>query len=114
MEFFHDGSPDSVISEQRAEQLVDSLLTQLERRGPLRRVLILPPDITRYHSWAGLLTCLIYARLHRHADVAILPATGTHEPMTGAEIDRMFPGVPARLFHAHVWRKGVLPLGEVP
>src|SRR5688500_6645102 len=103
MEFLHEGSPESVIDEARAGELVDSLLEQLRQRGPLRRVLILPPDITRYHSWAGLLTCLLYARLHRHADVAILPATGTHEPMTAAEIDRMFPGVPARLFHAHDW-----------
>src|SRR5438270_10739440 len=105
MEFFHDGSPDSVISEQRAEQLVDSLLTQLRRRGPLRRVLLLPPDVTRLHSWAGFLTALLYEQLRGEAAVAVLPATGTHLAMTAEAIGHMFPGVPAALFHAHDWRQ---------
>jgi nickel-dependent lactate racemase len=34
--------------------------------------------------------------------------------MTDAEIARMFPGVGRALFHAHDWRRGVVPLGEVP
>src|SRR5437868_7058878 len=115
MEFFHEGSPDTVISEQRAEQLVDSLLTQLQSRGPLRRILIIPPDITRLHSWAGFLTCRLWERLRDlDAAVAILPAIGTHAPMTDAEMARMFPGVPRRLFHVHDWRGGVVSLGEVP
>jgi nickel-dependent lactate racemase len=114
MEFLHQGSPDTVIDEKRAEEGVDSLLEQLRERGPLRRVLILPPDITRYHSWAGFLTRLVYQRLRESATLAILPAVGTHTPMTDAEIDRMFPGVPRSLFHAHDWRHGVVALGEVP
>lgn len=115
MEFFHEGSPNTVISEQRAGQLVDNLLSQLQSRGSLRRVLIIPPDITRLHSWAGFLTCQLWERL-RDLDVAvaILPAIGTHAPMTDAEIARMFPGVPRGLFHVHDWRGGVVSLGEVP
>jgi nickel-dependent lactate racemase len=73
-----------------------------------------PPDITRYHSWAGPLTCWLYAKLTPAATVAILPAVGTHAPMTDAEIARMFPGVPRSSFHAHDWRGGVVPLGDVP
>jgi nickel-dependent lactate racemase len=114
MEFFHEGSPDAVIDESRAGQLLDALLIQLRARGPLRRVLILPPDVTRYHSWAGPLTRLLYERLHDTAELAVLPATGTHLAMTGDEIARMFPGVPRDLFHEHDWRNGVVPLGEVP
>lgn len=114
MEFLAEGSPHTRIDRARAGQLVDDLLDQLRQRGPLRRVLILPPDITRFHSWAGLLTCLLHERLHRSAELAILPAVGTHEPMTAAEIDRMFPGVPHGLFHEHNWRTGIVPLGEVP
>jgi nickel-dependent lactate racemase len=114
MDFLHEGSPTTVIDESHAARLVDSLLEQLRRRGPLRRVLLLPPDITRIHSWAGFLTCLLYERLRNDAEVAILPATGTHFPMTDAEIERMFPGVPRSLFHAHDWRNGVEPLGDIP
>jgi nickel-dependent lactate racemase len=114
MDFIREGAPTTVIDEARAGVLLDSLLTQLRQRGPLRRVLILPPDITRYHSWAGPLTCLLYERLRGEATVAILPTVGTHAPMSDTEIASMFPGVPRALFHAHDWRHGVVPLGEVP
>jgi len=114
MEFLHEGSPKAVISENHAEELLDSLLDQLRRRGPLRRVLILPPDITRLHSWAGFLTCRLHEKLHANATVAILPTIGTHAPMTDAEIARMFPGIPRDFFHVHDWRRGIVPLGEVP
>lgn len=114
MEFIREGSADTVIDEGRASDLLDGLLARLRQNRPLRRVLLLPPDITRLHSWAGPLTCLLHDKLRAEADVAILPAVGTHEPMTDAEIDRMFPGVPRSRFHPHDWRDGVLPLGEVP
>jgi nickel-dependent lactate racemase len=114
MEFLREGSPRAVIDERQAAELVESLIDQLRQRGPLRRVLILPPDITRMHSWAGFLTCRLYERLRGRATIAILPATGTPVPKTDAEIARMFPGVPHELFHVHDWRNGVVPLGEVP
>ncbi len=114
MEFLHEGSTQSVIDETRARQHVQALLTQLAQRGPLRRVLILPPDMTRLHSWAGFLTCELYEQLHRHATVAILPAVGTHLPMTADELTHMFPEVPTSAFHAHDWRNGVVSIGEVP
>src|SRR3954471_13571457 len=101
MEYLHEGSPNAVIDDRRAGELVDALLRQL---GTLRRVLILPPDITRFHSGAGPLTGVLHERLHGSADVAILPAVGTHVPMTADEIGRMFPGVPRTRFHAHDWR----------
>src|SRR5579859_6451868 len=99
MEFLHEGSLSANLGETRAEELVDGLLDQLRRRGPLRRVLILPPDITRLHSWAGFLTCRLHEKLRGAATIAILPTIGTHAPMTAAEIERMFPGVPRQLFH---------------
>ena len=114
MEFLHAGSPQTIIDEAQAKQYVQSLLAQLRRRGPLRRVLILPPDMTRLHSWAGFLTCELHEQLHRDADITILPAVGTHLPMSGAELSHMFPGVPHSLFHAHDWRNGVAQIGEVP
>jgi nickel-dependent lactate racemase len=114
MEFLHEGSAQTKISDTRADELIDQLLEQLRQRRPLRRVLILPPDITRLHSWAGFLTCRLYEKLHADATVAILPTIGTHAPMTDAEIARMYPGIPRHVFHVHDWRKGIIPLGDVP
>jgi nickel-dependent lactate racemase len=113
-DFLREGSPEAVLDDARAAELVDALLDQLRQRGPLRRVLLLPPDVTRLHSAAGPLTCLLYERLHREAEVAVLPAVGTHKPMTAGEIARMYPGIPRDHFHAHDWRGGVVPLGDVP
>src|SRR6266849_4702597 len=98
MEFVHEGSPQTVIDETRAKAFVVSLLAQLRQRGPLSRVLILPPDMTRLHSWAGFLTCELYEQLHQTAEIAILPAVGTHLAMSADELKHMFPGVPHGVF----------------
>ena len=112
MEFLRQGSAQAALDESAAA-LVEALLEQLRQRGPLRRVLLLPPDVTRLHSGAGLLTVLLHERLEG-CEVAILPTTGTHAPLSDAERQRMFPSVPPQLFHVHDWRRGVVPLGEVP
>ncbi|MEI7685841.1 MAG: lactate racemase domain-containing protein, partial [Planctomycetota bacterium] len=114
MEWIKEGSAKTVITEAHAAELVDGLLDQLRQTRPLQRVLILPPDITRMHAWAGFLTGLLYERLKDCPRLAILPAIGTHFPMTDAEIARMFPGVPRHLFHDHDWRSGVVSLGTIP
>ena len=47
------GSPDTAISNNDVRQQVDKFLASL---GERRDVLILPPDFTRFHSQAGLIT----------------------------------------------------------
>jgi nickel-dependent lactate racemase len=96
-----------------ADGLREGLDTALAALGAKRRVLAVPPDVTRIHSQAGLLTRLAYESFG-DALTDILPAIGTHAPMTGAQIARMFPGVPAGLFRVHDWRNGTVTLGEVP
>jgi nickel-dependent lactate racemase len=44
----------------------------------------------------------------------ILPALGTHSPMTSEQIHEMFEGVPESLFRIHNWRTGMTQVGEVP
>jgi nickel-dependent lactate racemase len=111
VEYFHEGGIDTVIDKTRANALLDDMLNQM---GRMKRVLLLPPDFTRFHSWAGQLTSLLYEKLKDQAHVEILPAIGTHYPMSPKEIETMFPGVPQEVFRAHDWRKGVVQLGEVP
>ncbi|MCS7089853.1 MAG: lactate racemase domain-containing protein [Verrucomicrobiota bacterium] len=104
------GSPTAQLTEADVRE---ALRAALDRLGPRRRVLIVPPDFTRYHSQAGLVTRLLYEYYgSRIAD--ILPALGTHSPMTAEQIVEMYAGVPPTLFRVHNWRTGVVTLGEVP
>lgn len=82
--------------------------------GPPRKLLILPPDITRAHSGAGEITSLLYELLGERSEIDIMPALGTHSPMTPEELREMFPGVPLERFLTHDWRGGTALLGEVP
>ena len=94
-------------------ELKDVFFRTLESLGPRRKVLAVPPDITRFHSRAGELTCLAH-EFYGDRLTHILPALGTHQPMTPAELDAMYPGIPHRLFSVHDWRNGLITLGEVP
>lgn len=99
--------------ELTAADLKKGLFQALEILGPRTRVLIVPPDFTRYHSRAGDLTAAAY-QFYGDRMVAILPALGTHSPLSTEQKQRMFAGVPSFLFRTHDWRRDVVRLGEVP
>ncbi len=81
----------------------------------LHRVLIIPPDFTRYHSNAGLITNLYYHMLDAQGcRVDILPALGTHVPVTKEQAAVMFGDVPFDRFLVHAWREDLVTLGTVP
>lgn len=91
----------------------EGLFKALDALGTRRKVLAIPPDFTRYHSGAGQLTT--FAREYYGDRLThVLPALGTHAPMTDQQIAMMFPGVPRELFRTHDWREGLWTLGEVP
>jgi nickel-dependent lactate racemase len=104
------GSPDTDLS---AEQLIGLLSEALAELGDRKRVLAVPPDITRYHSQAGMLTEAAWKYYGDRLE-AVLPAIGTHVPMQPAQIEHMFGAIPHNLFRAHNWRTDVVSLGEVP
>lgn len=86
-----------------------------EKRGQLKKVLLLPPDFTRMHSYAGKITAMYYQVLKDTCRVDIMPALGTHDPMSEAEIKAFFgPEVPQERIIAHNWRNDVVKIGEVP
>ena len=96
------------------DEIRAALEASLEGRS-VKKALILPPDFTRFHSGAGFITNVCYHALaQRGATVDILPALGTHEPMTESELDVMFGDVPHECFLVHNWRKDVVKLGEIP
>lgn len=108
--FLNLGSDKHELSSTALEQGLHRTLEALGRRS---RVLAVPPDFTRYYSRAGELTASAY---HFYGDAlcAVLPAVGTHAPVSPEQRDKMFAGVPPALFHHHDWRKDVARLGEVP
>ena len=109
MLFAAQASKDDAIDD---EILGDLVSKALEALGRARRVIALPPDITRVHSHAGAITDIIHSRLGERL-AAVLPALGTHAPMTDAEIDSMYPGTPRKLFRVHDWRKDPVDLDRI-
>ena len=110
MIYFEQGAADAELGDQDIRR---GLSEALQKIGPKKRVLAIPPDMTRYHSMAGRLTELVWEYYgERLSD--ILPALGTHAAMTAEEIQKMFGSVPYSLFRVHDWRSDVVSLGEVP
>jgi nickel-dependent lactate racemase len=110
MLYFSAGSEKSVLG---PEDLKKGLFSAFDKLGARKKVLVVPPDFTRFHSKAGELTTYIY-QYYKENLKDILPALGTHAPMTSHQIDEMFKGVPQKLFRVHDWRRDVVTVGEVP
>ncbi len=110
MIYFERGSEKDSLS---ADDLKQGLFTAIDALGRVKKMLIVPPDITRLHSRAGELTR--YAFEHDPGAVSgILPALGTHYPMHEKEIEIMFGDLPKKLFKIHDWRSGCTRMGEIP
>jgi len=110
MIYYQRGSENEVIN---SEELKEAVFTTLEKLGKKNRVLAIPPDFTRVHSRAGELTRYIW-EYYGEKLTDILPALGTHAPMTTEEINTMFGNIPNNLFRVHDWRNDIVTLGTVP
>ena len=109
------GSPALDLSGADIRALFSGALAEvLENIKPSGGVLIIPPDITRFHSRAGFFVCVASEALEkRRIRFAVLPALGTHRAMSSTEIGRMFPGIPKQRFLVHDWRNGPVELGRL-
>lgn len=110
MILFSQGSPTERLTPADLRQ---ALFQVFDKLGKRKKVLALPPDITRLHSQAGVVTEFVW-EYYREKLADVLPATGSHYPMTPKEIGIMFGKVPLDLFRVHDWRSGLSTLGEVP
>ncbi len=90
-----------------------ALVSVLAEFGDRRRAIALPPDYTRFDSQAGMLTCLLHELLGDRLN-CVLPALGTHDPMTNEQLAGMFPSIPKHLIQQHHWRTDVQQIGTVP
>jgi hypothetical protein len=133
------GSEASALSDEDLREQINGFLETL---GDREDVLILPPDFTRFHSQAGKLTQMICEHYNfipstdtstatdpppekkAKSDTAsvpkieILPALGTHAPMTEEEILKMYGSSLASKepspFLVHDWRNDVITIGHAP
>jgi nickel-dependent lactate racemase len=110
MIYFQSGSETAVMDQKDLE---NGLCSALDKLGNREKVLVVPPDFTRFHSRAGDLTTLIY-NYYKDNLKDILPALGTHAPMSENQLEVMFKGVPKNLFRTHDWRKDVVTIGTIP
>lgn len=110
MIYYQRGSENEVIN---SGELKEAVFTTLEKLGKKNKVLAIPPDFTRVHSRAGELTMYIW-EYYGGKLTDILPALGTHAPMTTEEINTMFGNIPNNLFRVHDWRNDIVTLGTVP
>ena len=110
MLYYSRGSESDVIT---PEEVREALYGVFKALGPKRRVLALPPDFTRLNSFAGPITEMVYD-WYGDTLTDVMPALGTHSPMTDDQKKTMFGHVPADRFRVHDWRNDVVTVGEVP
>lgn len=103
---------DKTLQLQEVEEILRDWLGKYPK--PLKKVLIIPPDGTRAHSLAGPITNMLY-KLLQPGEVKILPALGTHFPMSLEEKQAFFgPDIPFDCFLDHNWRSDVTTVGVIP
>lgn len=104
-------SPEGLNDSQLRTALEQSLT---DVRLNLKKVLLLPPDFTRFHSNAGRITWHLWDMLKNYCEVDIMPALGTHVPVTESEWKAMFGDIPFERMIVHNWRTDVVKVGTVP
>lgn len=109
-----DGGPQGLLDAQ-----LDELVAQIADAwvvGPsVNKLLLLPPDHTRLYSFAGQITAKLWRLLHEQVEIDILPALGTHFPMTEAQLRLMFGDeIPLDRFIPHDWLNDLEALGTLP
>lgn len=110
MLYYARGSKTDIITPQEVKEILNKVFDGM---GVKNRVLALPPDHTRLNSFAGPITEMIYGYFGDKL-TDIMPALGTHAPMTDEQLDMMFGSIPHSLFRVHDWRNDVVTIGEVP
>ncbi len=110
MLYFARGSKSDIITTGETRSILKDVFDSM---GIRKRVLAIPPDYTRLNSFAGPVTEMVNDYFgERLTDV--MPALGTHTPMTEEQISSMFGSVPPAKFRVHDWRNDVVTVGEVP
>ena len=116
MDIFKIAETESGLSNDEIAALLEKALADWEsRKGAVKKALLIPPDFTRFHSNAGFISQVFYRLLSaKGAQVDVLPALGTHVPVSESQWKTMFGDIPYSKMIVHNWRTDVVKLGEVP
>ncbi len=110
MLYFERGSKTDVITADETRAILKQVFDAM---GPKKRVMAIPPDFTRANSYAGPITEMIYD-YYGDTLTDVMPALGTHSPMTPEQIKAMFGHLPEDKVRVHDWRNDVVTIGTVP
>ena len=110
MIYFERGSKTDVITADETRAILKQVFDAM---GPKKRVMAIPPDFTRANSYAGPITEMIYD-YYGDTLTDVMPALGTHSPMTPEQIKAMFGHLPEDKVRVHDWRNDVVTIGTVP
>ena len=106
------GGPEVNISDDELRKMIADSIAGIGIKA--KKVLLVPPDFTRFNSYAGAITAMVYDLLVDSCHIDIIPALGTHVGMTEKEIRSMFgPNIPLERFKVHDWRNEVVKKGVV-
>ena len=103
--------PGGITDEELRRALEDAFS---DCRASLKKVLLLVPDYTRFHSDGGKIANMVYHMLKDTCQVDLLEAVGTHFAMSEEQLDSMYGDIPHERFIVHNWRTGVVKIGQVP
>ena len=118
-QFYYASDKSGLDAGQLQEALKESISGILNQREAcpgtgLKKVLIVGPDFSRYHSNAGLISNLYYHFfLEMGCRTDILIAAGTHEKMSEEQLQGMYGDIPQECFIHHDFREDVVRLGQV-
>ena len=92
MDIFKIADKDTGFTNEEIAVFLEQALADWEsRNGSVKNALIIPPDFTRFHSNAGYISQVFYKLLMaKGANVDILPALGTHVPVSETQWKTMF------------------------
>lgn len=102
----------AAFSQRQLRQMINE--SAMSIAPSVKRLLIVPPDFTRFHSCAGEITRAYYEDLKDRCEIDIIPALGTHAPMTEAQLSAMYGDIPRERFLVHRFREDVVRVGTVP
>ena len=91
MMYFERGSKTDIITAEDTRAILKQVFDAM---GPKKRVLAIPPDFTRFNSYAGPITEMVNDYFG-DALTDVMPALGTHSPMTDEQL-RQFKRVHPR------------------
>ena len=113
MEFYAFGET-AILDPDDTKGIGNHIFSAIEAYTPgAENICIVPPDFSRYQSGAGGITNMLWKHFGPKVK-AVIPALGTHHPMTQAETRSMFGNIPENLFRHHNFQTDVTTLGRIP